>query len=357
MIAPRARGQSLVELALVAPILILLAMAVWDGGTALREQVVLQQAARDGARVAATAYGPTVQNSIVADAVMASSRDLPALSSSPGYLTISYPDAQSVQVRLTYAHSLITPVLRQLWAGGQGTINLSASATFYLPELTPVPATLVVPTATSTPTSLPTPTLTPTPAPTATSTPTLVPTPTPTLTPTPLPTPTPTATLTPTRVPTPTSTRTLVPTPTPTPRPTLTPTPLPTPTATPQPPPPCATLPGRTTLPALARNMGYWCTIQLTSSTSITPGWEDNGHAGDQIFIYLNSPNPFAGQPDPTSMAPPPTGNLGITPFEFAGILFTTTGCQPAGTYSVYFFDSGSAIATTTAFAFLFDCG
>ena len=50
MKARRSRGQSLVELALVAPILILLAMSVWDGGSVLREQVVLQQAARDGER-------------------------------------------------------------------------------------------------------------------------------------------------------------------------------------------------------------------------------------------------------------------------------------------------------------------
>ena len=73
----RARGQSLVELALVAPILILLAMAVWDGGSVLREQVVLQQAARDGARVAATGYGTSVLDSVVSDAVAVSARDLP----------------------------------------------------------------------------------------------------------------------------------------------------------------------------------------------------------------------------------------------------------------------------------------
>src|SRR6266851_9005131 len=144
--ARRARGQSLVEVALVAPILILLAMSVWDGGSVLREQVVLQQAARDGARVAATGYGTAVLDTVVANAVIASARDLPGLSSTPGYVAISYPDPQSVHVRVTYVHSLITPVLRQVWAGGSGTINLQASATFFLPRLTPVPATLELPT-------------------------------------------------------------------------------------------------------------------------------------------------------------------------------------------------------------------
>jgi hypothetical protein len=51
----------------------------------LREQVVLQQAARDGARVAATGYGSAVTDSTVSDAVLASAADLPALKDTPGY--------------------------------------------------------------------------------------------------------------------------------------------------------------------------------------------------------------------------------------------------------------------------------
>src|ERR1700694_2938362 len=108
----RAGGQSLVELALVAPILILLAMAAWDGGSLLREQIVLQQAARDGARVAATAYGQGVPLATIDHAVLASARDLSDLSTTPGYLAVTYPDAQSVQVALHYDHALYTPVLR-----------------------------------------------------------------------------------------------------------------------------------------------------------------------------------------------------------------------------------------------------
>jgi Flp pilus assembly protein TadG len=141
--AQRTTGQSLVELALVAPILILLAMAAWDGGSVLREQVVLQQAARDGARVAATGYGSAVPDTIVSDAVTASAADLPALPNTPSFLTITR-DPQSVRVQLRYAHALITPVLRNLWGGGQGTITLGASATFYLAQLTPVPSPVVL---------------------------------------------------------------------------------------------------------------------------------------------------------------------------------------------------------------------
>lgn len=147
------RGQSLVEFGLIAPVLILLAMAAWDGGSAVREQLVLQQAARDGARAAATAYGGASQ-SLIQDAVLASASDLPALANTGGYLTVT-STAASVTVRVQYLHVLITPVLRQLWARGTGTLMLSASATFYVPQQTPVPPRIVPSTPIPTPTPSP----------------------------------------------------------------------------------------------------------------------------------------------------------------------------------------------------------
>ncbi len=162
----RRLSQALVEFALVAPVVILLAVAAWDGGSALREQVVLQQAAREGARAGATAYGGA-QSSVIQDAVLASASDLPALASVPGFLSVT-SDSQSITVQLKYAHTLLTPVLRQLWGGGSGALMLSASSTFFVPRLTPVPATIVpstpIPTATPTATVVPTATATPTPA-------------------------------------------------------------------------------------------------------------------------------------------------------------------------------------------------
>jgi len=300
----RSRGQALVELALVAPILILLAMSVWDGGGALREQVILQQAARDGARVAATGYGPTVLNTVVANAVIASARDLPALSSTPGYLTISYPDAQSVQVRLTYAHSLITPVLRQLWSGGSGSISLHAAATFYLPQLTPVPATLVA---------------TPTPLPTAT--------------------PPPTATLVQTATPTPT--------PTPTPLPTATATSLPTATPTPG----ITTCRYTISVPALNNNTGYWYVVQLTNPSYLDATWTMVGGARENIelYIYSNSPtNPFTGEPDPSSLAPP-TGDLVDAADNVNSLEVRTPQANLTGSFSVYFFKRGNGLSAPTA--------
>jgi Flp pilus assembly protein TadG len=289
----RARGQSLVELALVAPILILMAMSAWDGGSVLREQVVLQQAARDGARVAATGYGQSVSVATICSAVAASAANLSDLTCALGNIT--YPTVDTVQVRLTYAHALVTPVLRQLWAGGLGTMTLTASATFYLPQLTPVPAT-IVPTG---------PTATPTLVPTATST------------------------ATPTR--------------------TATPTPTVTPTRTPTPAPsfPCSGVPNSAPIPALASNQGYWCSIAVAASSYVAADWQDNNDPNNQIAIYQASPGPFAGQPDPLT-ASPPNGNL-ATDFQSNGVLWgTTTACQAPGNYAVYFFNQGARLQTTT---------
>jgi TadE-like protein len=280
----RARGQSFVELALVAPAVILVAMVVWDGGSVLREQVVLQQAARDGARVAAAGYGQSVPSSTVADAVTASAADLPGLPNTPGYLSISYPDPRTVQVRLTYPHALITPVVRQLWGGG--TLVLSASATFYLPQLTPVPATIVASTATATPT--------------------------PTLTPTATPTPTPTF----------------------------------TPTATPT----VGTCNRDVTIPALGNNSGYFVTFQLSVSSTIGAAWSTTEDVGGKLWIYLYADNPFSGQTDPPPADFfPSQSELSSSSGDTDTGVGLTSPVEPPGTYTVYFFKRGAGLSNPSS--------
>jgi Flp pilus assembly protein TadG len=288
--APRARAQSLVELALVAPILILLAMAAWDGGSVLREQVVLQQAARDGARVAATDYDQNVPNGTICDAVKASAANLPGLTCAPSNVT--YPSPDTVQVRLTYAHALITPVLRQLWAGGLGSVSLAASATFYVPQLTPVPGTVLP------------------------STPTLTPTPTPTLAPT------------------------LTPTPTPTLVPTLTPTPG------------ISTCRVLFSVPRMIGQQGYWFVAQLSVPSYLDATWNlaANGSTNADLYIYSNTPsNPFAGQPDPTG-ATPPNGALASKSVGATSVEVRTPGSNLSGSFSVYFYNrTGKDMSASTA--------
>jgi hypothetical protein len=120
-------AQSLVEFALIAPVLLLLAVAVWDGGGVLREQLILQESARAGARLLATGFG-TVTADQVTTAVRAAGADLPLTASDP----ISV-DAGGGTVTVSHTHELYTPVLRRLWGGGTGTLALQAQAKFYVP--------------------------------------------------------------------------------------------------------------------------------------------------------------------------------------------------------------------------------
>jgi hypothetical protein len=289
---PRLRGQSLVELALIAPIVIVLAMAAWDGGSLLREQIVLEQAARDGARVAATAYGATVTTATIQAAVLASAGDLPALSTTPGFLTVAYPNGTSVQVSLRYSHALVTPVLRQLWGGG--AVTLQSSAVFYLPHLTPVP--VVVTPSTATPTPTPTPTRTPTPA------------------------------LTPTATATHTAT------------PTLTPTPSPTPTATP---PPVTICSRSFTIPPMSNNLGYWITFEVTTTTPIAALWELNSNGSNNIEVDIYAGTPFSGA-NPNTSSPPPGEIAGKR--DNNDHVLVISGSRAPGTYTAYFFDRGSRL-------------
>ena len=328
MIGQRSAAQSIVEFALIAPLLILLAMAAWDGGSALREQIVLQQAARDGARAGATVFGGAGA-AVVDAAVTASAADLPALT--PQMVTItSAPDPQSITVSLRYPHALITPVLRQVWGG---TLMLSASATFFVPQVTPTPGSIVPSTATATPTGTATPTATATPTVAATTSPT------------------------PTLTPSPTSTPTLTPTPTSTP--TLTPTPTITPTATPVIPNPCSAIPDSQPLPALTNNSGYWCSVRLTIASIISANWQDNFDQNNQIVIYASNPGPFVGQPDPTTLDPNKitATNLSTQFRANNGVLRGDTAtCVQPGTYSVYFFNRGTAASASTANVSTLNC-
>lgn len=231
-------AQALVEFALVAPILMLLAMVVWDGGSILREQVVLQTAAREGARVAATGYGATVPAATINNAVLISARDLPQLSTTPNYVTVSYPDARSVSVTVQYRHGLFTPILRNLWGNSGGVVVLHASAVFYLPTLTPVPATVVA--------STPLPTSTPSPVP-----------------------------------------------------PTATPSPTPiTPTATPTPGPCTYTV----AVPGLSNKRGYYLTFSTAAAGPISATWNlPDGSGNPSLDVYQNNPFSGDPNPDNVS--------------------------------------------------------
>ena len=135
----RASAQSLVEFALVAPILLVLVVAVWDGGSLLREQLILQESARAGARLAATGYGTVLADQVVS-AVRAAGSDLPIGASDPVAV-----DPVAGTVNILHSHQLYTPILRRLWGNESGAIALQAQAQFYIPNAGPDPVSVAAP--------------------------------------------------------------------------------------------------------------------------------------------------------------------------------------------------------------------
>jgi Flp pilus assembly protein TadG len=274
-----APGQSMTEFALVLLVFLLFALGIIDFGRAILAYNVLDNAAREGARVGivptntlaqmcqqvlsvstvtdvnssascAASGDPAVTNAGAAspsDYVIQINRGIGASSTTP-----------NDQVVLTYKFKPITPLIdAAIGITSGGTFALSASSSMYvegstvltatpLPTNTPFPTDTPAPSNTGTPTDTPvntsTPTITSTITPTATATtctgqgnktctPTVGPTHTPTIT------ATATATGTPTLSPTRTATPTITNTPTTTNTPTITSTPsktsTPTPTCTP----------------------------------------------------------------------------------------------------------------------------
>ena len=217
----RFKGQSIVEFALMVPVLLVLALITLDVGRLYVFWVDLSNAAREGAYVASIAYSGATPNATVVDAVI---NENPSLGLQASQVSVSYLSAGTiVSVQVSYPFQPIAPLVRSVFGN---SLSVTASAEFPV-RLQPTAAPTVAP-STATPTSTPIPTATNTP--TATPSPTNTPTATTRPTNTPTSTNTPTPTNTPTKTPTPTNTPTN--TPSPTPSPTNTPSPTPTPVAT-----------------------------------------------------------------------------------------------------------------------------
>jgi Flp pilus assembly protein TadG len=209
----RSRGQALVELALVLPVLLLLALLAVDFGRLFTTYVAVNNAAREGAFFAAqhASDDPFDQAAWEAAAQAAALREVNAQAQGgEGAMIVGAPvcvDAQSgagvscataahfapgignhVRVSVSQPFTFLTPLIGDVWGG---SLDLAASAS--APVLNPASVTVLPSGPTPTPAPTPTPTPAPTPTPTPQPTPTLPPgaTPAPTPSPTPAPTPTP----------------------------------------------------------------------------------------------------------------------------------------------------------------------
>ena len=101
------RGASLVEFAMVAPLLVVLLFAIADLGRAFQTWITLTNASREGARLGATgADAAAIRERVKTTA--------PGLGLSDGNIGVSYPNGQStgnsVVVTVNHNLSLITPL-------------------------------------------------------------------------------------------------------------------------------------------------------------------------------------------------------------------------------------------------------
>ncbi len=176
----RSRGQALVELALVTPILLLLLLGAIDLGRLFYARITVANAAREAAMVAAS----TPTSYTAGAACSASNRVMCAATreSSGSFVTVAPADVvlacapscaktngNRVTVTVTGHFEVLTPIIWVFTGGPNVTFNQSATADI-----------IVLPAAASGPT--PAPTVAPTVAPTGS----IAPTPSPTVAPTPV---------------------------------------------------------------------------------------------------------------------------------------------------------------------------
>lgn len=107
------KGQSLVEFAIILPLLLLIVMAIIEFGMMLNSYIALENASREGARIGIIGSSNSeIQNQIITIS--------PSLNSS--LLTVNITPSESsrrsgdpLTVRLTYNYNLTVPVISSLF--------------------------------------------------------------------------------------------------------------------------------------------------------------------------------------------------------------------------------------------------
>ena len=123
----RQRGQNLVELALLMPILLWFCLGLVDFGRVFYTQVGLANAAREAARYAA-ATAPACNESLIDAKARA---EQTALSLTDNMITVDCSQADRRTVHITFAFEPITPFVANALDNpdGSGTIRLTTRAT------------------------------------------------------------------------------------------------------------------------------------------------------------------------------------------------------------------------------------
>ncbi|MBI3969120.1 MAG: hypothetical protein HY329_26060, partial [Chloroflexi bacterium] len=94
-------------------------------------------------------------------------------------------------------------------------------------------------------------------------------------------------------------------------------------------------------IPPLENNTGYYYTITTSGTGDITATWTWADRNQDDLLIYAG--NPFVGQPNPTLPGTDPEHGDITNEKDNRTTFSVTASSQPAGTYTVYFWNRGDA--------------
>lgn len=128
----------MVEMALMAPVLIMLLLIALDVGRAFSAWIALSNAAREGAYLASTRFKGDLTDQAIRDAVAGEAGEI-TIQANATYVAIAYPTPDVIQVTARYPFDPLAPLVDNLWGGGSTWISASASFPVPVPTPTPVP--------------------------------------------------------------------------------------------------------------------------------------------------------------------------------------------------------------------------
>jgi len=100
----------------------------------------------------------------------------------------------------------------------------------------------------------------------------------------------------------------------------------------------------RMTVPPLPKGNGFWFTFTSNASGRLSAFWDRPASLQGTLAIYAG--NPFAGRTNPVKLSPPANALAQDSGRKLSFGAATSTA-QPAGQYTVYFFSSSSATASS----------
>lgn len=120
----RSRGQSLVETAIILPIVLLLVMGIIDFGLLFNNYILISNASREGARKAALGGTDSEVVQTIQNMTTPLTLSNMTITISPAYGSRGH--GAQVKVDITYRSPLITPIIDNFFPGGVAELKNSS---------------------------------------------------------------------------------------------------------------------------------------------------------------------------------------------------------------------------------------